>query len=135
MPRLRDAPITAMLAGVQHLPTAATAAILSRSWKRSSARGAIDVGNSISIASGVALTSTSKPLSRNTSIIAVIHRQHFGHECREPLSVPVVREVRQQDCRDPPAVPGVGDEKRDLGPVAVDSDVPRVGDDLRGRPA
>lgn len=69
MPRRREAPITATERGARKRRTAATAAVRSRSSKRSRAAGDTEVGNSISIASGVERVSIANPLWRKTSII------------------------------------------------------------------
>ena len=118
VPRRRDAPTTATERGARNRLTAATAAVRSRSSKRSIAAGDSDVGSSISIASRVLRRSIGNPLWRNTSIIRWLAGSTWALKRGDAASVGDGREMREHDRRDSPSLPGVGDQERHLGPCS-----------------
>ena len=124
--------MTATERGSRKLRTAATAAIRSRSSKRS--RGAVRRARSAARSRSRRASSACRPGSRsrrNTSIIRWLCGSTSAVNVVMPCSSAIAREMGEQDRRDPVPLPRVGDEERHLGPVAAGADVGGVGDDRR----
>ena len=126
VPRFRPAPITATERGLRKWSSAAAAALLSRSSKRSMASGESDGRDLDQHEVGLRAHSNAEPALAEDLDHAVVLRQHLCLEHRDTLLLGRLGEMREQDRAKPLPLNGIGDLEGDLRPIGAGAFVDRV---------